>query len=179
MSADNFKEIDDSIRLHLQEAEFMKKEWISYVYSTIDGLSSKVNANSIQIQKEREYVITSLMELQEKITKELAKNNCANRADLKKLSKELDKFIKEIMEKFETVNDCIETSLDEHIEEEDLHFEELESEIKTISDAQLVIKTKLGVYVVVITLVITAITTTITGGILVLFRDVIKTWIGN
>lgn len=177
MVESNFK--DDGVRLHLQEAEFMKKEWISYVYSTISELSSKVTTNTLQIQKEREYIITSLIKLNEKITIELSKNSNINKEELKKLSRKLNSFIKEITEKFDTVDDCIEASLDDHVEEEDSRFEKLEKEVSRIGTSLLVIKTRVGVYIIILTLVITAVTTTLTGGLIVLFKDILKTLIGN
>ena len=90
MGNSDFKSIDDGMKLHLQEAEFMKKEWISYVYSTINELSSRITTNTLQIQKEREHFITSLIKLNDKITLELSKNSNINKYDLERLSTRLN-----------------------------------------------------------------------------------------
>ena len=96
----------------------------------------------------------------------------SNNADLKlTLESELNSLKQDF-------RDNLETALKQHIQADAIRFKAIEDDLDTVKDTQTVLKTKVGMYIVVISLIITAFVTSMAGGILMLFKDVIKAWLG-
>lgn len=191
---------DDDIKLHLQEADDIKKKWFSYVFDNIQKLHEKIEANTLQLQKEKEELLKLLVDYRDKLLEVIKESDVEKRKDLEKLKEYVEKTIDEIKGKIRTLTSkhaelqhLIETelgvlrqefkesiglTLKNHIDDDTLRFDDLLEEIQAIKDGQTILKTKVGVYVVILSLVITAVVTTLSGGLLVLFKDIIKTYLG-
>lgn len=86
----------------------------------------------------------------------------------------------------------LEEALKLHIESDDKKFKDLEEKIKevdgkvgevdekigTVNTVQTILKTKVGVYVVLLSLIMTGMITTFTGGLVVIFKESILAYLG-
>ncbi len=167
------------VKLHLQEAEIMKKEWYGYALSAIEKLHDKVEANAIQLQKEREEFFRSLVDLRDKLTEELKRSDTEKSIELKKVEEKLDAFISDMAGRFTSVNDCVEDSIEEHLDGDKVVFKQMQDDIQKVKDSQLVVTAKVKIYIVLTGVIITTVMSSFAGGALLLFKDAIKTWIGS
>jgi len=191
---------DDNIKLHLQEADDIKKKWFSYVFDNIQKLNDKIEVNTLQLQKEKEELLKLLVEYRDKLLEAIKESDIEKRQDLEKLRTYIEKKIDTITIKLtglttdnSELQHLIETGLTElrhefkdsldsvlqiHIEEDDRRFDSVETDIGKIRDNQTVLKTKVGIYVVMLSLFITAIVTALSGSLMMLFKDAIKSYLG-
>lgn len=176
---------DVKFHLHLQESEDMKRQWFSYVYENMKTLHDKVEASVLQAEKEKSYAIQKLVRLKEQITEDIKKNSESQRKDLEKLECRLDKLIDNITTKLDCVNASkIRLEIDECVQstktECDLSFEEFkestDKKIQVLINEQIVVRTKLLLYTVMMSLATTTIATAVAGGILAMFSEGIKKW---
>jgi len=167
------------VKLHLQEAEIMKKEWYGYALSAIEKLHDKVEANAIQLQKEREEFFRSLVDLRDKLTEELKRSDTEKSIELKKVEEKLDAFISDMVGRFTSVNDCVEDTIEEHLDGDKVVFKQMQDDIQKVKDSQLVVTAKVKIYIVLTGVIITTVMSSFAGGALLLFKDAIKTWIGS
>ena len=191
---------DDDVKLHLQEADDLKKKWFEYVFASIQRLNDKIESSSLQFYKEKEELLKLLVDYRDNLLKVIQGNDIRHKEDLEKLRDNLDKIINDIKNKLGTLtNDDIELkliiktelavlkqefrdnltiTLKEHIEADAVRFESIGTSLMKIRDSQTILKTKVGVWVVVLSLLITALVTSFTGGMLVLFKNVIAAYLG-
>lgn len=198
---------DDGVKLHLRESEALKKQWVTYVFETVQKLHDRVEANTLQVQKEREEFFHKLVELKEKLEEQLKDASKEQARELKKIDEKLTSFIKEVAERFTDVNECVDDCLTEqsdknddvskelkdYIDEElskiiekasgdaakhEEEVKELKTMINTLVVSQEAIKTKLGVYVALITLGTTTILGVLATTLVVFFKESLRAWLG-
>lgn len=198
---------DGDVKLHLQEADELKKKWFSYVFDSIQRLNDKIEASSLQLQKEKEELIKLLVQYRDSLLKVIQDNDIKHKEDLEKLRDNLEQIINGIKNKLGTLTndntelkliietelnalkrefrDNLETTLKAHIEADAKRFESIEkkmeaikTEIGTVNNIQTILKTRVGVYILILSLIITALVTTFTGGMLVLFKDALMAYLG-
>jgi len=191
---------DDNIKLHLQEADDIKKKWFSYVFDNIQKLNDKIEVNTLQLQKEKEELLKLLVEYRDKLLEAIKESDIEKRQDLEKLRTYIEKTIdtitikltglttdhSELQHLIETgltelrheFKDSLDSALQTHIEEDDIRFELIETDIQSVKDIQIILKTKVGVYVVMLSLLITGIVTTLSSGLVMIFKDAIKSYLG-
>jgi len=158
--------LDVGVKLHLQEADVLKKQWVKYVYKTIDDLSTKLDATNEKLYQEREYLLTSLTTLKDGLQEELKTSDANTSKELKIIEKKITEFIKKTETKFSKVNFNITNEV------KDVN-EELTSTNTTLTE----VRTKVGIYSAITSLIITALTTAAAGGLVYLFQESIKTWL--
>ena len=159
-------ELDTEVKLHLQEADVLKKQWVEYVYKTIDDLSTKLDNTTEKLHKEREYLLTSLMSLKESLQREIKIGDENTLNELKELEGSVTSFISAVKEKFSKVNFNI------------------TDEVKAVNNSLIVtkttlaeIKTKVGIYSAITSLIITVLTTAAASGLVMIFKESIKKWL--
>lgn len=170
------KEFTSEVKLHLKEADDMKKQWYSYVFTSISSLSDKVEATALRVEKERAEVLEKLNVLRDILTEEIKKSSNGQTKELEKTEYRLEKTVDSINGKLKQLNTLdIKLQIDEHFKIATCKFEEdTKKQLKVLSDAQLIMKTKVGVYAVVVSLITTAIVTTIAGGFFPLIQSLWK-----
>lgn len=191
---------DDDVKLHLEEADEIKKKWFSYVFDSIQRLSDKIEANALQLQKEKEELLKLLMSHRDELKRAIQANDLKHKEDLEKLRDSLDIIIDDIKDKLSGLTnenielrlvietelnvlkkefrDNLETTLRRHMEADERRFTALEKKVGTMHNLQTILKTKVGVYVLVSSLIITAIVSTFAGGMLIVFKDAIMAYLG-
>lgn len=191
---------DEVIKLHLQEADDLKKKWFSYVFDSIQKLHDKMESNTLQLQKEKEELLKLLMEYRDKLLMVTRDNDYKHSEHLDKLKDNIDEAIEEIKIKLVGVNsdnmelrhlfktelsvakqhskDDVAETVRLHIVEDDKRFKNISDELTDMKGLLTIVKTKVGVYILVISLIISAIVTTFSGGALILFKDTIKSFLG-
>ncbi len=191
---------DNNIKLHLKEADDIKKKWFSYVFDNIQKLHEKIEANTLQLHKEKEELLKLLIEYRDKLLDTIKESDAAKKQDLEKLRNYIEKTIDTIKIKLTGITaehtqlqnlietelsilrqefkDDISSALQIHVEDDNTRFELIETDIQSIKDIQIILKTKVGVYVVMLSLLITALVTTLSGGLIMLFKDAIKSYLG-
>lgn len=198
---------DDGVKLHLRESEALKKQWVTYVFEAINSLHEKVTANSMQVQKEREDFFHKLVELKEKLEEQLKDVSKEQAAELRKLDDKLTAFIKEAADKFISVNESMDGSLEiqsdkteevskelrryineelakivmkaaEELEKQAEEIEGLKKIVGVVEISQETVKTKLGVYVALVTLGTTTILGVLGTTLVVFFKDALRAWLG-
>lgn len=155
--------------LHLQEAEELKKRWHQYVYDTLTYLDSDMKKIREDTKKDKEELSKKIDDLKSQLVKELNdfKHEC-NRLDVDNndLQHSIEKYIS-----------TIKNEIEKYIDDRFFSFKEkIDVKIEEIKITSTITKTKVAVYSVVIGLILTATVTTISGGILVIFRDAIKSF---
>jgi len=158
------EKLDTGTRLHLEEADTLKKQWVKYVYKTIDDLSSKLDSLEKKVYDEREYFLDSLMNLKETLRDVIDEGDAKNTRELKGVVSKLDEFITETRNKFSKVNFNI--------------TEEVKTLGDTVVDERLTLKgitTKIGVYSAITTIIFMGIITILAT----IFKDAIKAWFGG
>lgn len=196
----HLQETDDGLKFHLQEAEDIKKQWFSYVFDNIQKLNDKIEINTLQLQKEKEELLKLLVEYRDKLLEAIKESDIEKRQDLEKLREYTEKTIDiitvklvglttkhfELRHLIETelaqlrheFKNNIDSALQTHIENDDIRFDLVETDIGKIKNIQTILKTKVGVYVVILSLLITAAVTTLSGGLIMLFKEAIKSYLG-
>lgn len=191
---------DEDVKLHLQEADDLKKQWFNYVFESIQKLNEKIEATTLQLQKEKEELIKLMIMHRDKLLEVIKETDVKNKEDLDKLTRQIQKIIDAIKNKLgeltsenadlkllietelnslkEDFRDNLEKTLRQHIQSDAERFKAIEDDVKTIQSTQTVLKTKVGVYALIISLIITTFITAMAGGFLVLFKDAIKAWLG-
>ena len=186
----------DDVKLHLQEADDLKKQWFSYVFESIRKLYDKIELNSLQVKKEKEELLKILMDYRKEFSEGIQNYGSKTKDDLEKLRNNLETTIDAIEKQLNGMslsnselkhlldNEAnalkiefmtkLETVLKIHIAEDEIKFGEIKDNIKIISDATLITKTKLGVYMVVISLVVSTFVGGTAVGIVVMFKNAIK-----
>jgi len=187
---------NDDIKLHLQEADDLKKKWFSYVFDSIQKLYDKIETNAIQLHKEKEEILKLLIEYKNDLNESIQDTNTKNRSELERLKNALDLTIDAIEKQLNGMNldnshfkhtvdkefsslkidfmNSIDTSLKEHIKADDEKFTAINGTLKVLNDSNLTTNTKLGIYVVIVSFIVTTIITAVAGSALILFKDAIK-----
>lgn len=186
----------DDVKLHLQEADDLKKQWFNYVFESIRKLYDKIESNSLQVKKEKEELLKILMDYRKEFSENVQECGEKSKDDLEKLRNNLESTIDALQKQLNGIslsnselkhlldNEAnalkiefmtkLETVIKIHIAEDELKFTEIKDSIKILSDATLVTKTKLGVYMVVISLVVSTLLGGTAVGIVVMFKNAIK-----
>lgn len=197
----------DDIKLHLQEAENLKKQWFSYVYASIHTLSDKIENNVTQLHKDKEELLKLIIKYRDTLLSVIKESNLENKNDLESLKDDINSTIDTIKVRLNSFNnkneelhsliktelnnikiefkDDLSDTLKEHILEDATIFDGIskrfitvEKDIKTIMNSHTIVKTKLGIYIVIISFLITTFVGTLSSGLLILFRNAIKTYLG-
>ncbi len=193
-------EIKDDVKLHLQESSIMQKQWINYVFEIIEKLHAKIDTNVLQVQKEREEVFRSLMELKEKLNDRINSEIKEQYRELKELEKKVNCFMEDSKSKVSELSNGVASSIDkctvkyskaiddfakeirQEIKEASIAQQEinkrLTDELLALSEAQTKVQTKVGVYVTFVSIITTTIIGILATSLLVIFKDVLKAWLG-
>lgn len=201
------RDFERGIHLHLEESEKKRKEWYDRVFDIAEKLHNKVEESTLRGKKDKEELLKLLMSHREKLLEIIQEAKIESKADLVKLEKDLNKVIESIKNNVgnlvtgntelklaietesnvlkETFRSNIDDRLSKHIESDEKEFDKIdgrvgaiETALQTVGLSQNTLKTKLGVYVVFITVITTSIITTIAGGLLFLFKEAIKAYLG-
>lgn len=199
---------DEKLSLHLKEADNIKKEWFTYVFNSIQTLNDKLEANSIQIKQEKEELLKLLIKYKDSLMLAIEEKDSKSRDDLEKLKCKVEDLISAIKNKLSvlTANDAslklqletdlnalkdlcridIDKALTKHSDSAEKISDRLETRIDSVEGTlnkanigQAVLTTQVKVYVIIISLIISAFVTALSGGILVLFKDAIKAYFGG
>lgn len=187
MSPENNTE--DETKLHLREAENLKKEWYGYVLVSIQKLSDKIDESNSKIFKYKEELLEFTLRYKEEAAKTFNELSDKSEKSLKnteeKLIKDFESGLKTYTEKLESkLSTDFKKSISEEIQKQESRcgvnnkIEDLKEIVDEIDRTQLVTKTKLGVYIALSALITTAIVTTIAGGILFIFQDGLSKFLG-
>lgn len=186
---------DDNIRrdlnsLHLFESDMLKREWVTRVFDTVEKLHSKVEANTLQVQKEREEFFRALVELKDKLNDQINIASKEQAADLKTLEEKLSKFIEDVDDKFkesstsfhDKVNTCSQDKLAciEHIRTE------LDDKIKNLVKDQITdrlgltaVKAQFGAYVALVVIGVNVVLGVLATSFVMVFKEAIIKWLGH
>jgi len=184
--ATTYADRDVKFHLHLQEAEDMKKKWFSYVFDNIQSLHDKVESSTLQIEKERAYIMESTAKLKEQVFEEIQKSSLSQDKELEKVEMRIEKVMDNLSRKLDCINvSDIRIEMDECVQTTKSKLEEAFDEFKLSTDLKIhalstehtVLKTKLWVYTAMMSVVMTAITTSIVGSCFILFKNVLKKWL--
>lgn len=172
----------NGVKLHLQEAEELKKQWFSYVFSSIQRLSDKLDDLTKQVSSNKDDFTKQLSVDKEEIVRMISecKDDLKKVIDLKEDSiyDELSDIEKKIDKVKEYVKECASLELKEHITDSNDKFKVITTDVKTLSESNITMNAKLGVYVVIISVIVTTTISTLVGGLLVLFKDFLKAFLG-
>jgi len=170
---------DPAIKLHLQESKNMQKEWFTYALDAIQKLSDKIEATVLSIQKEREGSLLRMVELREQLMDQLTVNDKSNSIEWANISSKLDVTLKEIIERLAKSETETNSLLQNYTKEYDNKIKEVSTAVQSTRDTQLIVGTKVKVYIAMTGMIVATVITTLAGGALVLFKDTIKAWIGS
>jgi len=185
---------DDNIRgdlksLHLLESDMLKRQWVTYVFEAVEKLHGKVEANTLQVQKEREEFFRALVELKDKLNDKLTLASKEQTTELKLLDEKLLKFIDEVTEKFNTINisfnesislcatkqiSCID-DIKNGIEEK---IEDIVTDQVTVKLNLTEIKAQFGAYIAMIVVGVNVVLGVLATSLVVVFKDAIRNWLG-
>lgn len=172
MSTDYDEGIQNEVKLHLQEADSIKKQWFSHVYKSIDDLSHRVEATALQVERERVEVLEKLNKLREMLSKDIKVSCTEQTKQLEKVESRVERLIGSMALKVDGVNvSDIKLQLDTYIQDAEWRMDKslkdyskkTDEKLKEINDTQIELKTKIKSYAVVAGLVITAVATTISS----------------
>ena len=172
------------VKLHLQEADNLKKQWFDYVFKSIDRLSEKVEATALKVEHERVEVLERLNKLREMLSADIKSNKADQTKQLEKVEERVAKMVDIMSVKVDGINTSeIRLQLDVYVQESadkiDKVFKSFESKtntkIQTLNDVQIELKTRIKTYVVIGGLVVTAITTILSS----LLGNALLKMIGN
>jgi len=162
------KQNNDKIRFHLQESEALKKQWVQNVFNIIDNLSNRLADMEKKVYEEREFVLVSLEKLKELLRQDMNTGDAEVLKALKILEERVDKFISDTKNKFSKVNFGITEEV-----------KELDDCLDTTNITLATVKTKVGIYSAITSLIIIGITSIIGTTLAVVFKDAIKAWWGG
>jgi oligoendopeptidase F len=176
MSLDNEKtNIDQNIKLHLQEAEDMKKQWFSYVYQNIDRLSRTIETTAIRVEQERVEVLERLNKLREELNVNIRNTSGEQSKQLEKAEIRLNKTIEALSVKVGSLSiSDVRLQIDEYVqgakEKIDKSIlklrDETNKQLKILNDSNIEMKTKIKIYAIMYGLIVTAIASTVAGAII-------------
>lgn len=159
----------NDVKLHLQEADNIKKQWFTYVYQSIDNLSHRVEATALKVERERVEVLEKLNKLREMLADDIKNSSLEQTKQLEKVESRIERVIDSMAIKVDGVNvSDIRLQLDSYIQEAEGRMdkslkdysEKTNLKLQEINNAQIELKTKIRFYAVISGLVITAIATT-------------------
>jgi DNA anti-recombination protein RmuC len=176
------REENNGVKLHLQEAEELKKQWFSYVFSSLQRLSDKLDELSKQVSTNKDDAFKQLSLNREEIIKMLSdcKDELKRIIELKEDSiyDELGGIEKKIGHVRDEIRDCTSKDLKDHIDDSVTKFKDINDEVRVLSDSNIKINTKLGVYIVLISAIVTTSISAAIGGFFILFKEFIKSYLG-
>lgn len=155
---------DPAMHMHLEEAEVLKKQWFSHVFETLNRLHEQITDNSRQAQLDRDKIHQELVKLKDDLLKDLKSNAEFSSKELEKVEVRLQHIIL-----------SVESQLNNFCKAD---FKDLDERVTTLMLKQSVTGTKLAAYVTMLTIGVTSVLGVLTTGILMLFKDAIKAWIG-
>lgn len=189
----------DGIKLHLQEADDLKKQWFTYVFESIQKLYDKIEMNATTLRREKDDLLKILMDYRTEVNKDIQVHDLKNKDDLDKLRVNLEIAIDALEKQLNTIsvsNSELEHLLDNarnelkiefmikleaafkvHVTEDELKFKEIAAILKNINDSGIESKTKVGVYVTIITLIVTTLMGGTAVGLVMLFKNALKAFI--
>lgn len=193
-------EIKEDVKLHLRETEVLQKQWITYVFEAVEKLHSRVEENTLQVQKEREEFFRELVSLKDKLSEKISEVSKEQAVELKTLEEKLVEFIDYARNKFTDISTRVGVSIDEADERQTKDISNLEkslrdellvivsnqnkentklsTELGALTTAQAVISTKVAVYVALVSLGTTTVIGVLATSLLFVFRDAFKAWLG-
>lgn len=188
-------DLKEDVKLHLRESATLQRQWFTYVFETVEKLTVRMEENTLQVQKEREEYFRSLVDLKEKLSDHISRVSKEQAAELKELEKKLLSFIDNVRVKLSDLDSVdahnnkkgeefilLEKNLKEELVKVVANQHEINtgfsSTIETLVGENTVIKTKLTVYVALISLGTTTIIGVLATSLLVIFKDVLKAWLG-
>lgn len=188
-------DLKDDVKLHLRESALLQKQWFAYVFDAVEKLNVRMEENTLQVQKEREEFFRALVDLKEKLSDHILMVSKEHTTELKILEKKLIDFIENTRIKFSDLD-----SIDAYNNKQGEGFITLEKQLRddlinvtndqqkinidfkkkisTLTEGHTIIKTKLTVYVALISLGTTTIIGVLATSLLVIFKDVLKAWLG-
>ncbi len=155
---------DSAVHMHLEEAEVLKKQWFSHVFETLNRLHEQITDNSRQAQKDRDKIYQELVKLKDDLLSDLKSNSAYSSKELEKVESRLQEIIK-----------SVESQLNDFCKED---FKGLNDKVVTLTLKQTAMSTKLAAYVAMLTIGVTSVLGVLATGVLMLFKDAIKAWIG-
>ena len=188
-------DLKEDVKLHLRESATLQRQWFTYVFETVEKLTVRMEENTLQVQKEREEYFRSLVDLKEKLSDHISRVSKEQAVELKELEKKLLSFIDNVRVKLSDLDSVdahnnkkgeefilLEKNLKEELVKAVANQHEINtgfsSAIETLVGENTVIKTKLTVYVALISLGTTTIIGVLATSLLVIFKDVLKAWLG-
>lgn len=185
MTEDYVDNIQHDVKLHLQEADDIKKQWFNYVYASIERLSARVEATSLKVERERVEVLERLNELREMLSKDIKEVASDQLKQLEKVETRVERLISEMSIKVDAVNasdiklqldvyvqeseDKMDKSLNDFAAKTNAKIRELDLAQQALKDTQTELKTKIKSYAFIAGLITTAVATvfsSIIGGTL-------------
>lgn len=175
--------------LHLLESDMLKRQWVTYVFEAVEKLHSKVEANTLQVQKEREEFFRALVELKDKLNDKLTLASKEQAVELKLLDEKLIKFIDEVAEKFNTTSISFNENISLCAAKQrgciDNIKDDIENKIEDIVTDQVTVKLNLteikaqfGAYIAIIVIGINVVLGVLATSLVVVFKDAIRNWLG-
>ena len=193
-------DIDNDVKLHLRESSLLQKQWFKYVFEAVEKLNVRMEENTLQVQKEREEFFRALVELKEKLREQVSTVSKEYAADLKELETKLMVLIENIHTNFAKLSVDLDGSIGGCKTDQGMGLTKLEKELRnevdsivrlqkeinekildnvdTLTNEYTIIKTKLTVYVALVSLGTTTIIGVLATSLLVIFKDVLKAWLG-
>lgn len=134
---DNYRSLDEGVKLHLDEANFMKRQWFNQVVdnlervtNNLEALQNKVDSFKLEVQKEREEAYRELISLRDDIYEKLQKISSSNRTDMEQCRTQITKAIDNLKDKVGCVDECVDKSIKDHSDDEDKKFAACKDELK-------------------------------------------------
>lgn len=175
--------------LHLLESDILKRQWVTYVFEAVEKLHVKVEANTLQVQKEREEFFRSLVELKDNLNDKITVASKEQAAELKILEDKLTKFIDETFEKFNNSSDVFNERLSSYsLKQNDCIIDVkkgVEEKIEEVVADQVAVKLNLtevkaqfGAYIAMVVIGVNVVLGILTTSLVVVFKDAIRNWLG-
>jgi len=179
----------DLKNLHLLESDILKRQWVTYVFEAVEKLHVKVEANTLQLQKEREDFFRSLVELKEILNDRIIIASKEQASELKVLEDKLSKFIDETIEKFNNSSDIFNERLYScSLKQNDFIVDvkkDVEEKIEEVVTDQVAVKLNLtevkaqfGAYIAMVVIGVNVVLGVLTTSLVVIFKDAIRNWLG-
>lgn len=191
---------NEDVKIHLRESELMQKQWFTYVLDVVEKMHSRVEANALQLQKEREQIFRELVSLRDKLNDKISEVSKEQSEELKQLDTKLADFIESTRINFSETSDHVSVSIKELDGKQGKNLCALENKLRDelailiskqhkenikfdqglgdLVTGQAVINTKLAVYVALISLGTTTVLGVLATSVLFVFKDALKAWLG-
>lgn len=179
----------DLKNLHLLESDVLKRQWVTYVFEAVEKLHGRVEANTLQVQKEREEFFRALVELKDKLNERIAVSSKEQATELKKLEEKLTRFIDDVTERFKVSSETLTErmsvcAIKQHGCMDDMK-KDIEEKIEDIVTDQVTVKLNLtevkaqfGAYIAMVVVGVNVILGVLATSMVVIFKDAIKNWLG-